>query len=101
MGGILYPFQPVNGSGAAYTTGADAAITNLKGNARQVQITNTHASVICYVRIAPDGAATAADMPVLPGQRVIITKGETEVVGRIFSATAGSAHIICGTGGAV
>lgn len=95
---MQYPFQPVAGNNTAYTTGADAAITNLVPTARQVQIVNTHATVISYVRISPTGAATAADCPILPGQRVILTKGETETVGRVFAASAGSVQIQCGNG---
>lgn len=95
---MLYPFQPDQGTGVLYVTGADAAITNLIAGCRTVLCTNTHATEPAYVRIAPSGAATNKDTCIGPGRTLGITKGADETVGRVFSAGAGSLHIICGTG---
>jgi hypothetical protein len=92
---VSVPSRPRHG--ATYATGADAAITNLLKGCRQVQITNLSA-VVSYVRICPTGPATAADVAIAANARVILTKGEDETVGRVFSAGAGSLHIICGNG---
>jgi hypothetical protein len=95
---IIYPFQPDAGTGLGYVTGADAAITNLQKGCRSVLVTNRHATEPVYVRIAESGAATAADACVPALSQKVFTKDADAVIGRIFSAAAGSAHVICGNG---
>lgn len=98
MSNGIYPFQPALGSGLGYVTGASAAITNLQPGCRSVLVTNRHATETVYVRIGASGNASAADVPVPPYSQRIFTKDADNVTGAIFSAGAGSAHVICGNG---
>lgn len=93
---IKAPFQPTPGSGQSFTAGATANKT-VSGDDKQIVVTNTHATDIGYIRVAA-GPATAADMPVLPGKQVCLTKGAGVTTVSVYSAGTPTMHICTGNG---
>ena len=69
--GSTQPFRPVGTVSLAAGTGSTAVA--LAGGGESVVVTNT-AGTLAFVRFGadPSVAATTADMPVLPGSRVML-----------------------------
>lgn len=95
---IKAPIQPAYTKGQTVTPAAAAASVDIDASAKQVCLTNLGLNV-CYVRVSQGGdAATTADMPVLPGSQVIISKGTDEGKISHISASGTTLHIITGEG---
>jgi hypothetical protein len=95
---ILAPFNPSFTQGQTVTAAAAAASVAVNANAKQVTITNTGAN-IAYVRTGTGTfSATAADMPVLAGTQISITKGEGTETFSYISAAGTTLHVIPGDG---
>ena len=69
--GSIQPFRPTGT--VSMTTGTASASIALAGGGETVVVTNT-ATTLGFVRFGADPSvtATAADMPVLPGSRVML-----------------------------
>ncbi len=69
--GSTQPFRPVGT--VSLTAGATSSAVALAGGGETVVVTNT-AATLAFVRFGadPSVAATIADMPVLPGARVML-----------------------------
>lgn len=69
--GSTQPFRPAGT--ASLSAGTSSASVALAGGGETVVVTNT-TTALAYVRFGADAsvAATAADMPVLPGARVML-----------------------------
>lgn len=98
---INQSFAPKYGSGITVTPNVTSASSVVGLGNKSLNLTNLSATVVVYVRVGTSPAtvtATTADFPVLPGQRVVISKAhESDTVAYISSA-AGSLHIIPGEG---
>ncbi len=100
---ILAPFQPKPGSTVTGTAGASQDVA-IDGASKQIMVSNFGAAVM-FVRIKFAGdttAATAADCPILPNQKLILSKqGGTGDAGQKLCAifgTAGTFYITSGEG---
>jgi len=91
-----FPFAPRYGSGQTVTAGASAAVT-LNATDLQVCVTNLDSAEIGYIRTGP-GDASAADMPVLPGKAIVVSKGDGTIRLAYFSAGTPDLHIMTGNG---
>lgn len=89
------PANPAYGLGQTVAVATTSTAFTLAAPSKQVIVTNTGANPI-YVRITPaGGAATTADMIVLPSQQVILTKFADTLAGAmIATGGASTAHII-------
>lgn len=68
------------------------------GDNQNVVVSNTGTTVF-FVRIAPDGSpATTADMPVLPGRPVCLTKFADAAAMTYIGTAGGTGHVITGDG---
>lgn len=95
---ITAPIRPAYTKGQTVTPAAAAASVNIDAASKQVCLTNLGLNV-CYVRVSPDGtAATTADMPVLPGSQIVISKGQEDDALSYISAGGTTLHIITGEG---
>lgn len=95
---VLTPFDPAYTQGQIVTAAAVAASVAVNKSAKQVVVTNLGNNV-AYVRTGTGTiAATTADMPVLPGTQVSLTKGEGQDVFTHISAAGTSLHVISGEG---
>lgn len=95
---VLAPFNPAYTQGQTVTAAAAAASVSINKTAKQVAVTNLGNNV-AYVRIGTGTiAATTADMPVLPGTQVTLTKGDSQETVSYISAAGTSLHIIPGEG---
>lgn len=96
----MTPFNP------SYSTGVTASVTSTPSNTTlqtgtsQVCLTNLGFDT-CYVRVGRSTntfSASAADMPILSGSQVTITKAPDEDRLSSYSAGTASLHVICGRG---
>lgn len=95
---VLAPFNPSFTQGQTVTAAAAAASVAVNATAKQLVITNTGAN-IAYVRAGTGTiSATAADMPVLAGTQIAITKGEGMETFSYISAGGTTLHVIPGEG---
>ena len=95
---VLAPFNPAYTQGQTVDAAAVAASVAVLASAKQLTITNLGDNV-AYVRAGIDTiAATTADMPILPGTQVSLTKGENQETVSYISAAGTSLHIIPGEG---
>lgn len=95
---ITAPIRPAYTKGQTVTPASVAASVDIDAAAKQVCLTNLGLNV-CYVRVSPDGtAATTADMPVLPGSQITISKGAEDAKLSHISAAGTTLHIITGEG---
>jgi hypothetical protein len=95
---VLAPFNPAYTKGQTVNAAAVAASVAVLASAKQLTITNL-GNNIAYVRTGTGTiAATAADMPILPGTQVSLTKGENQETVSYISAAGTSLHIIPGEG---
>lgn len=92
-------FDPKYGSGITVTPNVTSASSVVGLGNKSLNLTNLSSTVVVYVRVGTAPVtATTADMPILPNQRVVISKAhESDTVAYISSA-AGSLHIITGEG---
>jgi len=88
--GSIQPFRPAGT--ASLSAGTGSASVALGGGGESVVVTNT-AGALAYVRFGadPSVAATAADMPVLPGTRVMLAANPL--------ITHAAAILVSGSGG--
>ncbi len=95
---VLQPFNPSYTQGQTVVAAAAAASVTLNAAAKQLTITNTGAN-IAYVRAGTGAiAATAADMPVLAGTQISITKSDGQETFSYISAAGTTLHVIPGEG---
>jgi len=92
------PFNPSYTQGKSVTASAAAASVSFNGVDKQLVITNTGTN-IAYIRTGTGAfSATTADMPILPGTQVSITKGDGAVTFSYISALGTTLHAIPGEG---
>lgn len=95
---IKAPFFPQYGSGQTVSPAAASATVNLLAGTKNVMLTNTGLNV-CYVRIGATAvAATTADVPVLPGTQVVVSKDQDYTALTHISAAGTTLHIMTGEG---
>jgi hypothetical protein len=98
---INQSFFPSYGKGIVVSPGVTSASSAVGIDNKSLNITNLSSTVTVYVRVGSSAAtvtATTSDFPVLPSQRVVISKDQShDTVAYIASAT-GSIHIIPGEG---
>lgn len=94
----LAPFNPAYTQGQTVTAAAVAASVTINPASKQFVVTNTGAN-IAYIRAgAGSFSATAADMPVLAGTQIGLTKGDGDGTLSYISAGGTTLHIIPGEG---
>lgn len=95
---VLSPINPSYTQGQTVAAAAVAASVAVNKSAKQIAVTNLGLNV-AYVRTGTGViAATAADMPILPGTQVTLTKGEGQETFSCISAAGTSLHVIPGEG---
>lgn len=95
---VLAPFNPAYTQGQTVNSAAVAASIAVNASAKQLTITNLGNNV-AYIRTGTGTiAATTADMPILPGTQVSLTKGEMQDVLSHISAAGTTLHVIPGEG---
>jgi hypothetical protein len=95
----LQPFDPQYGSGQPLTATASSQYALFSGTNKQVVVTNLGTNV-AYVKVTNDTtkAASTADMPVIPGAQITLTKGDDDLAIAYISAAGTSLHVITGEG---
>ena len=94
----LQPFNPSYTQGQTVTAAAAAASITINAVAKQVVITNRGANE-AYIRIGTGAiSATVADMIILPGNQISLTKGDGQETVSYISVLGTSLHIIPGEG---
>jgi len=95
---VLAPINPAYTQGQTVTAAAAAASVSVNKAAKQLAVTNLGLNV-AYVRTGTGTiAATTADMPVLPGTQVTLTKGNDQETFSYISAAGTTLHVIPGEG---
>ena len=95
---ILAPINPAYTQGQIVAAAAVAASVSVNKAAKQIAVTNL-GSNIAYVRTGTGTiAATTADMPILPGTQVTLTKGDNQETFSYISAAGTTLHVIPGEG---
>lgn len=95
---VLAPINPAYTQGQTVTATAAAASVSVNKAAKQLAVTNL-GSNIAYVRTGTGTiAATTADMPILPGTQVTLTKGDNQETFSYISAAGTTLHVIPGEG---
>lgn len=95
---IKAPFFPQYGSGQTVSPGAASATATLQAGTKNVVLTNGGLNV-CYVRIGASAvAATTADMPILAGTQVVISKDQDHTALTHISPSGTTLHIMTGEG---
>lgn len=95
---VLAPFNPAYTQGQTVTAAAVAASVSVAASSKQLTVTNLGNNV-AYVRTGTGTiAATTADMPVLPGTQVSITKGDNQDKFSYISSAGTTLHVIPGEG---
>lgn len=90
-------FQPRRGANQVVTPAAASASISIDKDSRCVRLCNSGAGV-CHVRIGDDaiGDATTGDVPVLPGESVVLRKGINE--GTLSHISAAGTTLMVQTG---
>ena len=73
---MSFPFNPKYGSTTSGSATATASVLAVAASSKQILLTNSGTQVV-FVRITQSGSttdATAADIPVLPGTQLMLTK---------------------------
>lgn len=98
---IRSPFRPHYTTGINVSPAVASASSTLSKGDKSLRVRNTGATNIMYFRTG-EGAttATAADMPVSPGETVIVEKPMDHDTVAYISAVGTTATIIPGEGGA-
>lgn len=95
---VLAPFNPAYTQGQTVTAAAVAASVTVNKASKQITVTNL-GSNIAYVRTGTGAiAASTADMPILPGTQVTLTKGDNQETFSYISAAGTTLHVIPGEG---
>lgn len=95
---ILAPINPAYTQGQIVAAAAVAASVSVNKAAKQIAVTNLGGN-IAYVRTGTGTiAATTADMPILPGTQVTLTKGDNQETFSYISAAGTTLHVIPGEG---
>lgn len=95
---VLAPINPAYTQGQIVAAAAVAASVSVNKAAKQIAVTNL-GSNIAYVRTGTGTiAATTADMPILPGTQVTLTKGDNQETFSYISAAGTTLHVIPGEG---
>lgn len=95
---VLAPINPAYTQGQTVAAGAVAASVSVNKSAKQIAVTNLGDN-IAYIRTGTGTiAATTADMPILPGTQVTLTKGDNQETFSYISAAGTSLHVIPGEG---
>lgn len=93
-------FNPRRGANQVVTPGAASASIAIDAQAKAVRLVNSGAANICHVRIGAGAqTATTADLPVLPGESIIVSKGDGENTLAYISAVGTTLHVQTGEGG--
>jgi hypothetical protein len=94
----LAPINPAYAQGQTVAAGAVSAQATVNTESKQLCITNLGSNV-AYIRVGSGVfAATTADMPILAGSQVSITKGDGDNKIAYISADGTSLHVIPGEG---
>jgi hypothetical protein len=90
-------FMASRGSNQVVTPGAASASVTIDKVAKAVRLANSGTN-ICYVRIgdSASGAATTADIPILPGTTLVVRKGDGEDTVSHISASGTTLNIQTG-----
>lgn len=97
---VRAPFNPQRGANQVVSPAAASASVSVNAVAKSVRFVNSGATNICHVRIGPGAqVATTADTPVLPGESLILSKGDGEGTVAYISAAGTTLHIQPGEGG--
>ena len=95
---VLAPINPAYTQGQIVAAAAVAASVSVNKAAKQIAVTNLGGN-IAYVRTGTGTiAATTADMPILPGTQVTLTKGDNQETFSYISAAGTTLHVIPGEG---
>lgn len=95
---VLAPINPAYTQGQIVAAAAVAASVSVNKAAKQLAVTNLGLNV-AYVRTGTGTiAATTADMPILPGTQVTLTKGDNQETFSYISAAGTTLHVIPGEG---
>lgn len=95
---VLAPINPAYTQGQTVSAAAVAASISINKTSKQVAVTNLGLNV-AYVRTGTGTiAATTADMPILPGTQVTLTKGDNQETFSYISAAGTTLHVIPGEG---
>lgn len=98
----LAPFKPHQGSNQVVTPAAASAVITIGKGDKSIRVCNSGAAV-GYFRtgIAADGevTATTADVPVLPGESLVIEKPQDHDTLAHISATGTTFQVMSGEGG--
>lgn len=90
---MIQPVNPAYGNGQIVSVATTSTAITLAAPSKQLVCTNQGANYI-YVRCIT-GAATVADMPIAPGQQVVITKlYDTLAITAIAVTGATNLHVI-------
>lgn len=97
---IRSPFQPKRGANQVLTPAAASASVSIDPVAKSVRLVNSGTTNICHVRIGSGAqTATAEDLPVLPGESIVVSKGDGEDTLAHISASGTTLHVQTGEGG--
>ena len=97
---IRAPFEPRRGANQVLTPAAASASVPIDPKAKSVRLVNSGTTNVCHVRIGTGAqTATVADLPVLPGESIIVQKGEGEDTLAHISASGTTLHVQTGEGG--
>lgn len=96
---VLQPFNPNYNNGQQVSAASASAYITVLGGNKSTCVTNLGTNV-AYVRISNDTGKTAsqADMPVLPGAQIILTKSTDDNVVSYISPSGTTLHVITGEG---
>ena len=93
-------FNPRSGANQVVTPAAASASIAIDAQAKAVRLVNSGTTNICHVRIGVGAqTATTADLPVLPGESIIVSKGDGENTLAYISAAGTTLHVQTGEGG--
>lgn len=94
------PFCPHKGSNQQVTAAGTSAQITLDATDPSVRVVNTGSTNAVHVRIGKTSVtATVADTPVLPGQALVLRKGEDEDALAYISASGTTLEVQTGDGG--
>jgi len=85
------PFQAVSGGNQLVTTGAASASVTVKTPTKSVRVVNTGSTNVGHVRVGSGTqTATTADIPVLPGESLVLHKADDDETVAYIQAASGT-----------
>ena len=97
---VRAPFNPNRGANQVVSPAGTSASVSIDPTAKSVRLVNSGATNICHVRIGTGAqVATVADVPVLAGDSVVVSKAEGEDTLAYISAAGTTLHVQTGEGG--